>query len=65
MYTYGALSIFWAEANSSGVMLRWIFSVPGCTGTQLSSGTCVRLRHIGLVFLVVFGKGGIRPLAPF
>lgn len=36
IYTYDALSKFRTEANSSGMELRWIGRVLGCTGTHIS-----------------------------
>lgn len=67
MCTYSALPKFWTEANGSGMKLRWIFRVLGCAGT-LISGIARWLRHwLGVlrVLLVVLGKRGIVPLAPF
>lgn len=48
MCTYGALSKFRTEANSSGVVLRRIISVPRCTGAQIASWIVARLRHVGV-----------------
>ena len=46
MCTYGALSEFRTEANCPGVVLRWVVSVPRCTGTHLFTGIAARLGHV-------------------
>lgn len=60
MCTYGALSKFRTKANGSGVLLGWIFSVLGYTGTRVAFGNAGRFRHVG-----VFWKERNGPLAPF